>query len=112
MIIKLYDFLQSNNVECYFVGQHKGESKSNYVVLKDHGVESLNKKVGIGRIEIIFYIPENNYTKCGPFKKEVKELIKEFKNLRYTGTETAIITDNEKKALTFSVTYEIYKKLY
>lgn len=111
VIVKVYDYLKENNVECYFVGQHKGECKSKYVVLKDSGTKSLDGRVGKGYIDIIFYVPQNQYTKCEPFKKSIKEMIKNLKKIRYTGMETGIVTDDEKKALTFSIMYENYKRL-
>lgn len=37
--------------------------------------------------------------------------MKKFKDVKYTGNETGIVTDNEKKALTFSVMYECYKRI-
>jgi hypothetical protein len=111
MVVKLYDFLKGNNIDCYFIGQHQGECTRNYVVLKDDGVRSLDGKVGTGYVDIIFYVPQNNFTKCEPFKKEVKEIMKEFRNLKYTGIETGMVTDDEKKAITFSIMYENYKRL-
>ncbi|MDB1923394.1 hypothetical protein ABHA37_08200 [Clostridium tertium] len=111
MIVKLYDFFKENNIECYFIGQHQGECIRNYVVLKDNGVKSLDGKVGTGYVDIIFYVPKNKFTKCELFKKEVKEIMKEFKNLKYTGIETGMVTDDEKKAITFSIMYENYKRL-
>ena len=44
MIIKLFEYLKDNGADVYFVGQHKGECKSPYIVLKDDGTSSLNGK--------------------------------------------------------------------
>ena len=93
MIIKLFEYLKDNGADVYFVGQHKGECKSPYIVLKDDGTSSLNGKTGTSLIDVLFFIPQNNFTKCEP------------------NTETGIVVDDEKKALTFSVMYEFYKKL-
>lgn len=111
MIVKLFDFLKLKGIEVYFVGQHKGECTSKYVVLKDSGTSSLNGKNGKGYIDVLFFIPQNRFTQCEQFKKEVKGYIKEFNKLKYTGNETGIVTDDEKKALTFSVLYELSKKM-
>ena len=35
MIVKLFEYLQDNKIDVYFVGQHQGECKKPYVVLKD-----------------------------------------------------------------------------
>ncbi len=50
MIVKLFEYLQDNKIDVYFVGQHQGECKKPYVVLKDDGVNSTNSKVGKGYI--------------------------------------------------------------
>ena len=111
MIIKIFEFLQDNGIDVYFVGQHQGECKKPYIVVKDDGANSLDGKVGKGYIDLIFFVPENKFTQCELFNKTVKEFMKEFKDARYTGNETGIVIDNEKKALTFSVLYESYKRL-
>lgn len=111
MIVKLFEYLQDNKIDVYFVGQHQGECKKPYVVLKDDGVNSTNSKVGKGYIDLIFFVPQNQFTQCNFFKQKVKGLVKEFKNVKYAGNETGIVTDDNKKALTFSVLYENYKKL-
>lgn len=111
MIIKLFEYLKDNGADVYFVGQHKGECKSPYIVLKDDGTSSLNGKTGTSLIDVLFFIPQNNFTKCDSYKNSIKEIIKQFGKVRYTGTETGIVVDDEKKALTFSVMYEFYKKL-
>ena len=46
MIVKLFEYLQDNKIDVYFVGQHQGECKKPYVVLKDDGVNSSNGRVG------------------------------------------------------------------
>lgn len=111
MILKVYEYLQDNNIDVYLVGQHKGECKSPYIVLKDDGISSLNGRVGKGYIDILFFIPENKFTKIKDFRKQVVDLLKEFKSIRYSGNETGIVTDNDKKALTFSIMYEKYMRL-
>ena len=63
MILKLYEYLQDNNIDVYLVGQHKGECKSPYIVLKDDGINSSNGIVGKGYIDVLFFIPENRFTR-------------------------------------------------
>lgn len=111
MIVQLYDFLKQNNVEVYFIGQHKGECIAPYVVLKDAGINSLNGKAGNKYLDLIFFIPKNKFTTVEIYRKEVISKVKEFGKLRYTGNETSVITDDEKKALTFSIMYLIQMKL-
>lgn len=111
MLLKLYDHLKNNGIDVYFVGQHQRDCTSNYVVLKDGGQISENGKVGKKYLDILFFIPKNQFSLIDSFKKLVMSSIKEFNKLRYTGQETSIVADNDKKALTFSVLYQVEKKL-
>lgn len=111
MIVKLFEYLQEKEIDVYFVGQHKGECKKPYVVLKVDGTNSLNGKTGTSLIDVLFFIPENKFTRCESYKNEVKRLINQFGKIRYTGVETGIVVDDRKKALTFSILYESYKRL-
>ncbi len=108
MIVKLFEYLQDNKIDVYFVGQHQGECKKPYVVLKDDGVNSSNGRVGKGYIDILFFIPENRFTKIKDFRKQIVDLLKEFKSIRYAGNETGIVTDNDKKSINFFNYYEKY----
>lgn len=111
MIQKLYDFLCDKGVNVYFPGQHQGECKTNYIVIKDDGTNSENGVTGRGFIDLLFFVPIPDYLECNLYKKMIKTLIKEFGKLKYTGQETGPVTDDEKKAYTFSIYYEVYKKL-
>ena len=95
---------------------HKGDlvkisAPTGKFVLKDDGTNSLNGKTGTSLIDVLFFIPENKFTRCESYKNDVKRLIKQFGKLRYTGVETGIVVDDQKKALTFSILYESYKRL-
>lgn len=111
MIIELFNFLKSKGIDVYFIGQHNGDCVSNYVVLKDGGSTSFNGKVGKSTIDVIFYIPKNKYYSVPSFKLSVIKLISEFGKLKYTGVETSTVTDDDKKAITFSIIYENLRKM-
>lgn len=111
MVRKLYDYLHLNNVNVYFPGQHQGECTKSYVLIKDDGIISDNGVVGRGFIDLLFFVPIPMYLECEKYKKQVKGIIKQFGKLKYTGQETGPIVDDGKKAYTFSVLYETYKKL-
>lgn len=111
MIFKLYEYLKNEGFEVYFIGQHTGICNTNYIVLKDGGSTSLTGKNGSSTIDVIFYIPKNKFSNSRTFKSAVIESIKEFGELRYTGVETSIVADDDKKALTFSVIYENLRKM-
>lgn len=106
MIVKLYKYLKNNGIDVYFIGQHVGVCKNEYIVLKDDGGNN-----GLFTIDIIFYLPKNNFSKADTFKKEVKELLKKFNDIKYTGVETAMIIESEKEAITFSILYNVLKKV-
>ena len=63
MILKVYEYLQDNNIDVYLVGQYKGECKSPYIVLKDDGITSSNRRVGKGYIDILFLFLKINSQK-------------------------------------------------
>lgn len=113
MIIKLMEYLLDNNIKVYLPGQHKGECLFNYVVLKDNGTSGYlgSNKIGTQLIDVLFFVPENRYSQIQNFKKEVMTLIKGFKSLRFTGDETGPVTDDDIKALTFSVMYQCQKRI-
>jgi hypothetical protein len=112
-MIRIYDFLRLKGIDVYFIGQHQGECKTPHVVLKDDSTAGQNgsNKIGSQVVDIIFFMPQNQFTKTRSFKREIKTYLKELNFLRYTGIETGTVTDDEKKALTFSVLYQIQKAL-
>ena len=111
MIIKLMEYLIDNGIKAYLPGQHNGDCTFNYVVLKDSGTSGYmgNNKIGTQLIDVIFFVPQNKYSKCEEFKNEIKTLLKELPGVRYAGDETGVITDDSVKGLTFSVMYESQK---
>lgn len=112
-MLRIYDHLKSKGIDVYFIGQHKGECKLPYVVLKDDGTGGQNgsNKIGAQTVDIIFFVPQNQFTKIISFKNTVRVYLKELNFLRYTGIEMGTVTDDEKKALTCSVLYQIQKEL-
>lgn len=105
--------LKENGIEVYYVGQKKGICTSNYVVLKDGGTQPYlnSNRIGKQMVDVLFFIPKNNFSKVESYKREVKSILKTIGLLRYTGVETPVITDNQVEGLTWSVLYEIQKKL-
>lgn len=110
---RIYEYLDQNNIDVYFIGQHLGDCISPYVVIKDDAVTGQNdsNKIGSQLVDIIFYSPQNQYTKLQNLKATIKNLLKAQNYLRYTGSETGTITDDSVKGLTCSVMYEILKEL-
>jgi len=70
-----------------------------------------SNRVGCSPIDIILFVPIASYIKVKPNQKEIRTALKELSFLRKTGNETPIITDDEVKAYTTSIEYQITKKL-
>ncbi len=113
MIKAIYDHLKANNLNPYFIGQHQGECTERYCVIKENSqVPYFNSnQIGYKTIDIILFLPLNSYIQVEPYVKEIRSAMKELSNLRKTGNETPIITDDTKKAYTMSIEYQILKKL-
>ena len=69
------------------------------------------KPHGYRLIDIIAFVPVASYISIKPYAEEIKAAMKELPFLRYTGNETPVITDDEVKAYTTSIEYQIIKKL-
>ena len=113
MIKAIYDHLKAKNLNPYFIGQHKGECTERYCVIKENLQVPYfySNKLGYRLIDIIVFVPLNSYIAVEPYVNEIKAAMKELKFLRKTGNETPVITDDDKKAYTTSIEYQIIKKL-
>lgn len=113
MMKDIYDHLKAKNLNPYFIGQHKGECTKRYCVIKENlQVPYFNtNKLGYKLVDIIVFVPDNSYVQIEPYIKQIKAAMKELKWLRKTGNETPVITDDDKKAYTMSIEYQIIKKL-
>lgn len=113
MIKAIYDHLKAKNLNPYFPGQHKGECEKRFCAIKENTqVPYFNSnKVGYRLIDIIVFVPLNSYIAVEPYVNEIKAAMKELTFLRKTGNETPVITDDDKKAYTTSIEYQIIKKL-
>lgn len=105
-MVKLFEFLKANGVDVYFQGQYVGKVKSNIVVLRDAGTIG-NKCAGKIIADVILFVPISDFRKIYEYKKEIKEILKGY---RCTGNETSIVIDDEKKAYTCSISYELFKR--
>lgn len=109
----IFDKLKEKGLNPYPPGKHKGVCNERYCVVKENSqVPYFNSnKLGYRLIDIILFVPLNSYTQVEPYINEVREAMKELAFLRKTGNETPIITDDDKKAFTTSIEYQIIKKL-
>jgi hypothetical protein len=113
MYKKIYSKLKENKLNPYPIGGHRGECKEDYCVIKEGTqVPTINtNKLGYKRIDIILFIPIGSYIEVEDYAKEIRKAMQELKFLRKTGAETPIVVDDEKKAYTMSIEYQVMKKL-
>ena len=109
----LYDFLVAQGFEVYFTGQKTDDCVTNYIVIRD-GVTNASISsfiVGYTLVDVIIYVPRNANTQMLPFKQQVKNALKAYKPLKYSGIETGTVPDDSVKGLTSSITYMWQKPL-
>ena len=110
---EIFDKLKEKNLNPFPPGQHKGECKEPYCVVKEgNQLPSIqSNRLGQRKIEIIVFVPIASYISLDPYMKQISSALKELLNLRKTGFETQAVTDDDKKAYTTSIEYTIIKKL-
>ncbi len=113
MVQQIYTHLKNKGLSPYFPGLHKGECISPFVIIREGAqIPSINtNRTGQRVMDFIIFVPVNSYIVVKPYVEDVRTALKELKYLRKTGTETPIITDDEKKAYTTSIEYIVQKKL-
>ena len=113
MIKAIYDHLKAKNLNPHFIGQHRGKCEERFCVIKENAqVPHFNtNKLGYRLVDIIVFVPADSYVQIEPYVKQIRAAMKELKWLRKTGNETPVITDDDKKAYTTSIEYQIIKKL-
>lgn len=109
----IFDKLKKKGLNPYAPGQHRGECKEPYCVVKEgNQIPSIqSNKLGQRKIEIIVFVPIASYISLDPYMKQIRIALKELSNLRKTGFETPAVTDDDKRAYTTSIEYVIQKKL-
>ena len=110
---KMYDKLRSKGLNPSAPGQHVGECREKYCVIRESAQVPYfyTNRLGYRIIDIIVYVPLASYVQVEPYMNDIRAAMKELPFLRKTGTETPIITDDEAKAYTASIEYQIIKKL-
>lgn len=113
MWARIYDKLREKGLNPYPPGKHVGECKERYCVIKEQTQSAYfnARSVGYRIIDIIVYVPAASYIAVAPYVAEIKGALRELPELRYTGTETPIVTDDERKAYTTSIVYQVMKRL-
>ncbi|MCB2300394.1 hypothetical protein [Clostridium tagluense] len=110
---KIFLHLNQKGYEVYSPGQKRDKCEASYVVIKENGVHGQEggNKVGFKLFDIIMYCPLTNYSNMEFYAENIKQALKEMKELRPTGVETPSIIDDEVKAHTSSIEYQALKTL-
>lgn len=94
IIKQIYDVL-SHRFDTYFPGQHKGECKNPYVVIKQSGVVSTTVSSERPLYTIMCYVPANRYADMENMIYDAKQEMKKiFPLVMYTGNETESYYDD------------------
>ena len=109
----IYTELIKKGLNAYAPGQHEGLCTERYcVVLEGSQVPYFRSyRTGYQLIDIILFVPLASYIQVKPYAEEIKAALRELPFLRKTGNETPVITDDQVKAYTTSIEYQIIKKL-
>ena len=111
-MIELFDFLTENDFDVYFIGQKKGKCTKKFIVIRDSRIIPItSNNTATQIIDIIGYDHEIRYTEIEEYKKDIKELMKEY-NARFTGEETPVLIEDRIKAYSFILTYQKQKLIY
>lgn len=104
---KVFDKLKQNDIDVYPPNTHKGEVKSEYVVLSDGGrTRASNFTSQTVLLDALIYVPGSRFTDLDPFADKVKEYADELYPLIIpTGYETPAFYDEAIKGWMKSVEY-------
>lgn len=109
----VYDKLKVKGLNPYPPGKHIGECTEPYCVVRE-GTQSpslFSNRVGRRLVEVILFVPVSSYVGLIPYANAIKLAMAELGSVRKTGNETPVITDDEVKAYTTSIEYQVMKKL-
>lgn len=110
---QIYDTLSEDGTKVYFPGQHKGECKGKYIVIKMAGMAPI---FGISSerpiYDIMLYVPLNKYTQLETWAMEVKQKLKKlYPMIMYSGNEVSDYVDDNVKAVMKSFQYYGIRKI-
>ncbi len=114
MWTRIFDKLREKGLNPIPLGKHSGECTERYCVVKEQTQSAYFNARGLGyrTIDIIVFVPMASYIAVAPYVAEIKAAMRELRpDVRSTGTETPIITDDERKAYTTSIVYQVMKRL-
>lgn len=108
----IYDCLKSAGIDVYLSGQHKGECRSNYVVVKPGIVTKyLQLSTNIAYYELLCYVPADYPARIEHFKDQVKTAMLNISPMvKPSNMETNPYFDEAVKGWMVDITYQNYRK--
>lgn len=109
----IYTHLKSAGLQVYLPGQHKGECRQPYVVVKPGAVTKyLQLSSNIGYYELLLYTPEQYPTQMDRYKETVKSAMLGLSPMiKYVDMETMPYHDEQVKAWMTDLTYRNFRKV-
>lgn len=109
----IYENLKNQGIEVYSPGQHQGECKFPYVVVKSSGLTPLSGFSSAQALyDLMCYVPENRYSILEDYVNQVKEAMKLlYPAIIPLNSETESFLDSTVKGHMISVQYENNRKL-
>lgn len=110
----LYDHLTAEGFDVYSPGQHLGECRAKYVVLKDAGAARLNSySTDACLYDFMCYVPATQFSSLEPYVTEVKAALKKlFPLIKPTGFQSPSFLDDANNSQMISVQYSNYRKVF
>jgi len=106
--MKIFDHLTSKGVEVHFPGIKSGKCEAPYVVIKDMG-QTGNSYNGSKIIHMLIYTPQVSYITMINLRDQIKMFMDELSYIK-TGSETPVIIEDDIKAFSSSIEYQVFKK--
>lgn len=108
----IYNCLKAANISTFLQGQHKGECKNAYVVVKPGvSVPYLQLSTDVHYYELLLYIPESHPTQIEIFKDTVKKaMLGLYPMITFADSESSPYFDDDVKAWMVDLTYKNYRK--
>jgi len=107
-------FLLDNEVKAYLPGQHSGECKERYVVVK---AQMRNPIIGISsswqRYDVLCYVPQNERSKLEAFVSEIETTMRELGKtmaIRSMNTRSPDFYDSDVRGHMMSTAFQVYYK--
>jgi hypothetical protein len=109
----VFTMLKNNEIDVYFPNQKTGECLTPYVVVKYAGGEHyVNYSSRQDFVDLLIYVPQNNYSNLIPYKNQIKEHMKSLYPMFVdTGYESPSFLEEQIKAHMINIQYRNNKKL-